>query len=160
VTSDLDLSLLNRALARELQVSVQYMLQHAVEAAQQPARSEKTPAAIRSKFIGTQRMYFLPGLSLKKTAIAEMRHAEAIAERIVELGGEPTTQPTPITLGATALAMMEIDAEEERGAISLYQQIIDSAAQAGDEATRRLFQRILQDEEGHLKTFVSMLGAG
>ena len=59
---------LNEAIARELQVSIQYMWQHV---------SGKHPR----KEIGDE---------LKKIAIVEMRHAEDIAERLVELGGTPT----------------------------------------------------------------------
>ncbi|MDP2960634.1 MAG: ferritin-like domain-containing protein, partial [candidate division Zixibacteria bacterium] len=35
----------------------------------------------------------------EKTAITEMKHAEAIAERLNFLGGTPTTVPTKIMIG-------------------------------------------------------------
>ena len=151
------LVLLNKAIARELQVSIQYMFQHSLGAGLEPAIAGNTQAAKRNNFVATKRPYWLPGNSLKKIAITEMRHAEAIAERVVLLGGEPTTQPDPITLGETVGEMLELDREQERGAIQLYRQIIQVAGQAGDDATQSLFQRILVDEEKHHQTFTDLL---
>jgi bacterioferritin len=152
------LDLLNQAIARELQVSIQYMFQHSLGAGLEPAGAGKTQAAKRHNFVATKRPYWLPGNSLKKIAITEMRHAEAIAERVVHLGGEPTTQPDPITLGKIVEEMLELDREQEQAAIQLYRQIIQVAEQEGEDATRNLFQRILQDEEKHHQTFADLLG--
>jgi len=152
------LSILNDALARELQVSVQYMLQHAIGAARESAAVGKTPAAQQSKFVASHSSVWLPGVTLKKIAIAEMRHAEAVAERLVRLGGEPTTQPAPIVLGKTIREMLENDREQERKAIELYRQIIDVAAREHDEETAGLFRRILSDEERHHQVFAGFLG--
>ena len=151
------LSLLNQAIARELQVSIQYMFQHSLGAGLEPAGSGKTQAARRHNFVATKRPYWLPGNSLKKIAITEMRHAEAIAERVVHLGGEPTTHPDPITLGETVGEMLELDREQEQGAIQLYRQIIQVAEQESERATESLFQRILADEEKHHQTFADLL---
>jgi bacterioferritin len=150
-------SLLNQAIARELQVSIQYMFQHSLGGGLEPPASRKTQAGKRHNFVATKRPYYLPGDSLKKIAITEMRHAEAIAERVVQLGGEPTTHPNPITLGETVEEMLELDREQEGGAIQLYGQIIEVAEREGDEATRSLFQRILADEEKHHQTFADLL---
>jgi bacterioferritin len=154
--SDL-VGLLNQAIARELQVSIQYMFQHSMGAGLDAPASGRTLAAKRLKFVATRWPYFLPGESLKKTAITEMRHAEAIAEQVVRLGGEPTTQPAPIMLGESAEEMLEIDREQERGAIQLYRQIIDVADRAHDNAIKSLFQRILADEEKHHQIFTDLL---
>jgi bacterioferritin len=151
------LNLLNKAIARELQVSIQYMFQHSLGGGLEPPLSRKTPAARRQTFVATKWPYFLPGDSLKKVAITEMRHAEAIAERVVHLGGEPTTHPAPITLGETVEEMLELDRAQERGAIQLYGQIIQLAEGAGDEGTTSLFRRILADEEGHYQAFSDLL---
>jgi bacterioferritin len=155
-SSDL-VNLLNKAIARELQVSIQYMFQHAIGAGQEAVASGKTLAAKQNKFIASH-SFWLPGASLKKIAIAEMRHAEAIAERVVLLGGEPTTQPDAITIGNTAQAMLEDDRQQERGAIELYGQIIDVAGQQRDDVTKALFQQILSDEEKHHRVFSELLG--
>lgn len=151
------LDLLNKAIARELQVSIQYMFQHSLGTSEKFAVPGKTPAARRRKFVASNALYFLPGARLKTIAIAEMRHAEAIANRVVRLGGEPTTQPDTITLGETIREMLELDQEQERGAIQLYGQIINVAGQKSDDATKSLFGRILAEEEKHHQTFTDLL---
>jgi bacterioferritin len=156
-SSDL-IDLLNQALARELQVSIQYMLQHAIGAGQWSPVAGKTLAARQSKFVATHRPYWLPGVSLKKIAITEMQHAEAISERIVRLGAEPTTQPDAITIGKTAVEMLENDQEQERQAVELYRHIIDVAERERDDLTLMMFRRILLDEEKHHRTFSDLLG--
>ncbi|MHA2183319.1 MAG: hypothetical protein ACXAAH_18020, partial [Promethearchaeota archaeon] len=82
------LGLLNAALARELQVSVQYMLQHAIWNGKTSKSKSELKESKSKKFVATHFPIFLPGVSLKKIAITEMRHAEKIAERITLLGGE------------------------------------------------------------------------
>jgi len=151
------LSLLNHAIARELQVSVQYMLQHAIGAGQAAASGE-TPSPEQSKFVASHAQFWLPGATLKKIAITEMRHAEAIVERVVLLRGEPTTQPGGVRIGESVRQMLENDREEERAAIELYKQIIAVAGRERDEVTRNLFQRILADEEKHHRVFSNLLG--
>jgi bacterioferritin len=148
---------LNQALARELQVSIQYMLQHAIGTAQKLAGTYNSASISQGKFVASNALYFFPGMNLKKIAITEMRHAEAIAERIVILGGEPTTQPRRITLESTVNAMLENDRDQEVGAIELYKKIIDFAERENDEVTKNLFVRILKDEEKHHQTFSDLL---
>jgi bacterioferritin len=157
ISSEL-LSLLNAAIARELQVSIQYMFQHAIGAGRGLAVSGKTPSARRSKFVASHAAYWMPGPTLKKTAITEMRHAEAIAERVVLLGGEPTTQPEAITIGMTAEEMLENDLVQEQKAIELYRQISSLAEREHDDVTMHLFQRILSDEEAHHRVLESACG--
>lgn len=151
------LGLLNQALARELQVSIQYMLQHAIGTAQQLVGTNNALSVKQGKFVGSNALYFFPGMNLKKIAITEMRHAEAIAERIVILGGEPTTQPRQITIDSTIYAMLENDREQEVGAVELYKKIIEFAERENDEVTKNLFVRILKDEEKHHQTFSDLL---
>jgi bacterioferritin len=148
---------LNSALARELQVCLQYMLQHAIGAGLRRTRSSSVASDGGSDFIASHSLIFLPGSSLKKIAITEMRHAEAIAERIVLLGGEPTTEPHTIALGKTQREMLENDLATEQEAIDLYTQIIAASESAGDETTSRLFRRILSDEQKHYRTFSHLL---
>ena len=130
------LGLLNEAIAREMQVSIQYMWQHVLW-------SGVKAFAVKDE--------------LKSIAIAEMKHAEAIAERLFYLGGTPTTKPTPIFVGNTLKEMIERDRKDEEGAIELYKKIIEKARKEGDETTHRLFRQILADEEEHHDTFSSLL---
>ncbi len=129
--------LLNQAIARELQVSIQYMWQHVV------AKGLCSPA-VRDIF--------------KKIAVTEMKHAEAIAERLDYLGGKPTTQPAPITVGETLEEMIRIDLKAEEEAIALYRQIIEQAVSENDYVTEDLFRSILADEEEHHNEFQALLG--
>jgi bacterioferritin len=130
------LDLLNRAIAREIQVSIQYMWQHV-------------------QWRGVKG--FAVQDELKKIAITEMKHAEAIAERLFYLGGIPTTKPEPIFVGETLKQMIEQDRKDEEGAIQLYKQTIELAKKEGDETTKRLFRQILSNEEEHHDTFTSLL---
>ncbi|TKJ30733.1 ferritin [bacterium (candidate division B38) B3_B38] len=130
------LGLLNDGIAREMQVSIQYMWQHVL-------------------WSGVKA--FVVKDELKGIAIAEMKHAEAIAERLFYLGGTPTTKPSPIFVGNTLKEMIEQDRKDEEGAIELYKRIIEKARKEGDETTNRLFRQILSDEEEHHDTFVSLL---
>jgi len=95
---------------------------------------------------------------LKKIAIVEMKHAEDIAERLNYLGGTPTTQPTPIKIGKTLEGMIKEDFAAEEDAIKLYKEIVHMADKEDDITTRRLFEEILADEEGHLAEFQTLLG--
>ena len=158
-TSPQLLDSLNSALAREMQVSIQYMLQHAIWNAQESDNSKKAHVN-KSKFLGSHSFLWLTGPKLKKIAITEMKHAEAIAERIAQLGGEPTTRPSPITIGKTSREILEIDKAAEIGAIQLYSEIISMAIKEGDSITKRLFNNILSDEGNHLKVFSSLLENG
>jgi bacterioferritin len=130
------LELLNQAIAREIQVSVQYLWQHV-------------------QWMGVSG--FAVKDELKKIAISEMKHAEAIAERLVYLGGKPTTKPAPIYIGDTLKEMLQTDKKDEEGAITLYRQIIEVARKEGDEVTEKMFKDILADEEGHHDTFTGLL---
>ncbi len=130
------LEMLNTAISRELQVSIQYMWQHVM-------------------WKGTKA--FAVKDELKKIAITEMKHAEKIAERLAYLGGIPTTKPEPIFVGESLREMIERDKMDEEGAIKLYREIISRARNEGDEVTEQLFKEILADEEEHHDTFVSLL---
>jgi len=130
------MDLLNRGIARELQVSVQYMWQHVL------AKGVES-AAVEDIF--------------REIAITEMKHAEAIAERLAYLGGTPTTKPNPIFVGGSLKEMLQTDVKAEEEAIALYKQTIKVADEEGDVTTRRLFEEILGQEEKHHDTFTKLL---
>lgn len=130
------LDMLNEAIAREIQVSIQYMWQHVMI------------RGINAESVG--------GV-FKQIAIVEMKHAEAIAERLDYLGGVPTTKPTPIAIGKTSGEMLKINKKAEEDAIVLYRKIIALAAKEGDVVTRKLFESILSEEEDHHNTFGTLL---
>jgi len=130
------LDLLNQSIAREIQVSVQYMWQHVLCKGVQGF-------AVRDVF--------------KKFAIAEMKHAEEFAERLAYLGGIPTTTPTPIFVGETLKEMLAADKKDEEGAIALYRKGIAVAGKLGDDTTKGLFRQILKEEEEHHDVFCMLL---
>ncbi|MCS7281756.1 MAG: ferritin-like domain-containing protein [Anaerolineae bacterium] len=127
---------LNAAIARELQVSIQYMWQH---------------VRVGGPYAASL------GDVFKRIAITEMKHAEAIAERVDYLGGIPTTQPSPITVGNDWREMLQLDLKAEEEAIAMYREIIALARQEGDIVTAKLFEEILMDEEEHHNEFRTLL---
>lgn len=128
--------LLNQAVAREIQVSIQYMWQHILA------------KGIKGHMVKDM---------FKKIAITEMKHAEEIAERLAYLGGNPTTKPSPIFVGNKLEEMIKLDVRAEEEAIELYKEIIKVAKEEGDETTHRLFRKILAEEEEHHDEFTSLL---
>ena len=129
------LDMLNGAIAREMQVAVQYMWQHV-------------------QWIGVKG--FATKDAFEEIAIAEMKHAEAIAERLFYLGGIPTTKPDPINVGKTLKEMVTQDIKDEKKAIDMYKEIIELARKETDETTAFLFMGILKDEEDHHDTFTTL----
>jgi bacterioferritin len=156
VSGDL-LGLLNEATAREMRVSMQYMLQHTLYSGRGSAVESDELGSKAGKFVASHSPVFLPGKTLKKVAITEMRHAEAVAERISSLGAEPTTEAGPFSIGKNLREILELDKAAEEGAIKLYNQIVRLAGDEGDQETKRLFVRVLSDEEKHLRTFAELL---
>ena len=130
------LEFLNKGIARELQVSIQYMWQHVQVTGMDGAIVEDI---------------------FRKTAIAEMKHAERLAERLDYLNGVPTTKPDPIFVGGSLIEMLKQDEQNEEEAINLYKQAIQVAAEEGDYTTRRLLEDILAEEENHINTFGKLL---
>src|SRR5512135_1332114 len=106
--------LLNDAIAIEIAASVQYMWQY-VQVIGVKGR------AVAGRF--------------KETAIAEMKQAEELAERLWYLKGTPTTQLAPIKVGENLKEFLELDARTEEEGIRLYRKIIDQAHKEGDITT-------------------------
>ena len=110
--------MLNKAIAREIQVSVQYMWQHVQVMGVKGV-------AVQDKF--------------RETAIAEMKHAETIAERLWYLGGTPTTKPSAIEVGKSLREFLELDTKAEVEAIEMYRSIIEMATKEKDITTAFMF---------------------
>ncbi len=87
----------------------------------------------------------------------EEKHAEEIAERLVYLGGKPTTKPDPIFVGKNLKEMIKQDNKDEETAIELYKKIIKLANEEGDTTTARLFRKILMEEKDYHDTFSGLL---
>ena len=94
----------------------------------------------------------------KKTAMDEMKHAEALAERIVYLGGAPVQKPAMVKRGGEMKGMIKDDLDAEYGAIERYKRHIKLCADLGDSTTRHMLEDILTQEEGHADTWEATLG--
>ncbi len=127
------IEVLNRARSMELQAIHQYMNQH----------------------------YNLDNLdygemarNIKLIAIDEMRHAEMFADRIKELGGEPTTELAgPVEKGQKVEDVFPFDSKAEDDAIDAYNQFLNVCRDNGDSTTVKLFETIIDEEQEHLNYF-------
>lgn len=94
----------------------------------------------------------------------EQAHADLIAQRIVQLGGEPNFNPEGLLTrshaeyaeGTTLIDMIKEDLVAERIAIDSYREIIQYLAN-DDPTTRRMMEGILAMEEEHADDLVSLL---
>ena len=127
------IDVLNKARALELAAISQYMNQH----------------------YGLDDMDFgeLAG-QVKLIAIDEMRHAEMFAERIKELGGEPTADPAgPTERGQNVEAIFGFDAKAEDDAIDAYNKFLGVCRDNGDSTSVKLFEAVIDEEQEHLNYF-------
>ena len=87
---------------------------------------------------------------IKKQSIDEMKHAEALMERILFLDGTPSMDPMSLTIGKTVKEMIESDLKLEHEAVTSYNDSIRVCVENADNGSRDLFVRLLKDEEGHV----------
>src|SRR4030066_153701 len=140
------ISMLNQAVSREIQVSLQYMLQH--------AKMEKLiRKTIPENILLDKTTYDAVGKFLREFAIVEMKHAAAIEERIYYLGGSATTKSDKPSIGKSLSEFAKNGVKAEEEALMLYRKIIDDAGNIGDWETRELFEKIYGEEEEHLFKF-------
>ncbi len=138
--------LLNQAVEREIQVSVQYILQH--------AKMEKLiRKVIPENILLEKTTYDAVGKFLKDFAIAEMKHAAKIMERIYYLGGQATTRSKKPEIGNSLSEFAKNGVKAEEEALELYRKIIDAAGKLEDWETREIFEKIYGEEEEHLFKF-------
>ena len=127
------IDLLNQARARELTAITQYMAQH-YELEDQDFGKLAT--------------------KLKETGIAEMKHAEKLAERILFLKGEPTSKPDGLAKkGQEIPDMLKTDIGLEAEAIKTYNEAAGICAAEKEQISKQLFEELLKDEEDHLDMF-------
>jgi bacterioferritin len=94
----------------------------------------------------------------------ELAHANRIAERIVQLGGEPDLNPDTLTArshaeyheGTNLREMVEEDLVAERIAIDSYREMINYVGDR-DTTTKRILEDILAQEEEHANEFADLL---
>lgn len=97
-------------------------------------------------------------------ASEEQAHADQLAERITQLGGEPDMDPRKIadrahseyTEGKTLVEMIRDDLVNERVAIDSYAELIRYVGD-DDTTTKRMLEEILAKEEEHASEFADLL---
>ena len=137
------LKLLNEALATELVCVLRYRRHHFMA-------SGLNAAPIAAEFM--------------VHANEEAAHADRLAERIVQLGGEPDYAPDGLTSRSHALyddsndlkAMIRANLVAERVAVEAYRQMITLIGDK-DPTTRQLLEAILRDEEEHADELADLL---
>jgi len=124
---------LNKARAMELQAIHQYMNQH---------------------YNIDDMDYGDLAAKVKLIAIDEMRHAEMFAERIKELGGEPTTELAgKVAKGQKIEGIFPFDAKLEDDTIDIYNQFVLVCRDNGDSTSMKLFEAIIDEEQLHYNYF-------
>lgn len=96
----------------------------------------------------------------------ELAHADRIAERIVQLGGEPQFDPATLAqrshseyrTGRTVQEAIRENLVAERIAIDSYREMVQFIGE-GDPTTRRLMEEILATEEEHADDLAELLGS-
>jgi bacterioferritin len=130
------IEVLNKARAMELHAIVQYMNQHY-------NLDDMDYGELAGK--------------IKLVAIDEMRHAEAFAERVKELGGEPNAEPAKkVQKGQKVESIFSFDSALEDNTIDVYNQFILVCRENGDSVSMKLFEAIIDEEQIHYNYFDSV----
>jgi bacterioferritin len=87
----------------------------------------------------------------------EQGHAQYLADKIVALGGTPTTTPTPVPAASGNRAMLEQILKAEETAIKGYTERVDQAEQAGEIGLRVQLENFITDETRHYEEVKKML---
>jgi bacterioferritin len=91
------------------------------------------------------------GEYIKKQSIDEMKHAEVLIERILFLDATPNmTETMKLSIGQSVREQLQSDLNLEINAVAMYNRAVETSREAGDNASRELFERLLKDEEAHV----------
>src|SRR5208283_2849436 len=93
-------------------------------------------------------------MKVKLIAIDEMRHAEMLADRIEELGGQPTGDLSAVVeRGQSVEAIFPFDVALEDEAIASYNRFILVCRENGDSTSLKLLEVINDEEQVHYNYF-------
>ncbi|MBK8909192.1 MAG: ferritin-like domain-containing protein [Rhodospirillales bacterium] len=87
----------------------------------------------------------------------ELGHAQFLANKIVALGGEPTTVPSMVKPAETNQEMLQAVMEAETRAVAGYTQRADEADAFGDVGLKVQLEDMVRDETGHREETERML---
>ncbi len=127
------IELLNKAVADELSAVHQYMYFH---------------------FHLDDQGYDLLSSMFKRISIQEMGHVEALAERILFLKGEVKMEVAdPVEAIHDPAEMLKKAAKMEETSAKDYNLWANECAANADSATKKIFEQLVLDEEGHFDQF-------
>lgn len=89
--------------------------------------------------------------------VDEQGHATYLANKIVALGGEPTTQPREVQPAKSNREMLEAVLKAERRAVADYTQRAKDADEFGDKGLVVTLEDMISDESGHAEETERML---
>jgi bacterioferritin len=128
--------MLNKAVAHELQSSIQYMWQHLIVKGVEGAAVENI---------------------FRKIAIEAAKNTEVLAERLVYLAGVLPVSFDPVHVEPGLDDMLKENIQHEEETINLLKQAIQMASKEGDYTTRKILEDVLADEEKHLDKVSKLL---
>jgi bacterioferritin len=79
----------------------------------------------------------------------EQAHAQFLANKIVVLGGTPTTTARPVSSGKSNRELLEAVLEAEKRAVADYTQRAKDAEAFGDKGLAVQLEDMIRDESGH-----------
>lgn len=79
----------------------------------------------------------------------EQMHAQYLANKIVAMGGEPTTQPSPVRAAKNNREMLEAVLVAENEAVKGYTQRAREADEFGDKGLSVQLEDMVRDESNH-----------
>jgi bacterioferritin len=84
-------------------------------------------------------------------SVEEMQHADKLVSRIIFLEGHPNLQSlAPMRIGQNVKEVLEADLAGEYDARKAYAASREICLKCGDIVSMKLFEELLQDEEGHI----------
>ena len=87
----------------------------------------------------------------RKESIEEMNHADRFVDRILFLDGFPNLQELdPLRIGQNVQEILECDLAAENEARRLYLEAAQYCDSINDRVSKRLFEDLAEDEEGHI----------
>ena len=87
---------------------------------------------------------------LRDESIGEMKHADALIERVLYLEGVPNVQRLgKVNVGQTVPEQLRLDLELERAALKMLNDGIELCRTLSDAGSRELLEHILTSEESH-----------
>lgn len=92
---------------------------------------------------------------LTEIATDEQGHAGLLRDRIVGLGGIPTTEVREIKMATAIPEILAINMEEEKAAIAMYQSI-QAKVPESEVLLRETVEQLIRDEQEHLQELRQM----